>query len=234
MAGTTLHPIRLTYVNAFLLIGEGVVLVDSGHRSHRNRLLRALSSHRLSPSDISLIVHTHAHPDHFGSTASLNDGEDFPAALHPDDMPLFLAGGHRDDDLPKWLRLLSRLLPPAPDPGFRPGVDLEHGMRLDPWGVSASILHTPGHTAGSVSLLLDGGKMLIGDLLLGSQLPGLFRNSFPRRHLLVDDEESYQTSIRQLLEAPSHVFYPSHGHPFTADQLRQKIDRLAPAASQTR
>ena len=78
------------------------------------------------------------------------------------------------------------------------------------------IIHAPGHTAGSVSVILDGREAIVGDLAM---------NGFPMRRgagmpIFGNSEREIKQSWKKLLDAGACVIYPGHGDPFPASQLR--------------
>ncbi|MDI7275327.1 MAG: hypothetical protein QME94_05075, partial [Anaerolineae bacterium] len=93
----------------------------------------------------------------------------------------------------------------------------DEGLPLDPYGVPGDILHTPGHTAGSVSVVLRDGSAIVGDLAM-SGFPAL------RRHaglpIVADDLDAVAASWRRLLAQGVVTAYPGHGRPFPAEGMR--------------
>src|SRR5689334_11180503 len=83
-------PISLGYVNAFLVQGERPVLVDTGVPGSTDKILNALKEHGVAGKDLSLILLTHGHYDHFGSALELKQRTGAPVAIH-----------HRDAKWPK-------------------------------------------------------------------------------------------------------------------------------------
>jgi glyoxylase-like metal-dependent hydrolase (beta-lactamase superfamily II) len=101
-------------------------------------------------------------------------------------------------------------------------VDLPLGnepLPLQEYGIPGSILHTPGHTAGSVSVLLDSGEAFVGDLAM---------NRFPLRvspglPIFAEDSAAVIESWRLLLKQGARTVYPAHGKPFAAAVMRRAI-----------
>jgi glyoxylase-like metal-dependent hydrolase (beta-lactamase superfamily II) len=100
---------------------------------------------------------------------------------------------------------------------FFPDTVLEERIiSLNAYGIPGVVIHTPGHTAGSVSVLLDDGRALIGDLAMNG-LPSLsFR---PRLPIVAQDLPQLARSWRLLCEAGATIVYPGHGAPFPAQSL---------------
>lgn len=79
------------------------------------------------------------------------------------------------------------------------------------FGIDGRVIHTPGHTDGSVSLFLSGGEAIVGDLIMGGIL---FRRK-PRYPLFVSELSMLKESIRKVIHLAPKVIYASHGGPFS-------------------
>ncbi|NYI06974.1 MBL fold metallo-hydrolase [Allostreptomyces psammosilenae] len=129
------------------------VVVDPAHDA--DAVVTALGRRRLTA-----IVCTHAHDDHVGAAPALADRTGAPVLLHPDDLDL-------------W-RLTH--------PDRAPDRFLTDGQTLTVAGTPLTVLHTPGHTPGAVSLHLpDLGAVLTGDTLFagGPGATGRSYSDFP-------------------------------------------------------
>jgi glyoxylase-like metal-dependent hydrolase (beta-lactamase superfamily II) len=125
------------------------LVVDPGDEVHR--ILDLLGRHKLT---VKAIVSTHAHIDHVGGLSKLHQYTGAPVLMHRDDLPLYQA-------MDMQASFLGILAPELTD------VDqlLKEGDVLR-WGsFAAQVIHTPGHTPGSVSLYLphDAGKVSLPD-----------------------------------------------------------------------
>jgi len=89
------------------------------------------------------ILSTHAHIDHVGGLARLHEVTGAPVLMHPEDYPLYQ---HMDMQA-EWLRV-------APPPLTAIDAPLSEGDTIRWGGWQARVLHTPGHTPGSVSLYI--------------------------------------------------------------------------------
>ncbi|NUR27690.1 MAG: MBL fold metallo-hydrolase, partial [Catenulispora sp.] len=182
MAHTTVRTISVLgrrNVNAHLLIGRRPVLVDTGVPGSAARVLEQIGAHGVAPGDLAAIVVTHAHIDHFGAAAELHRATGAPIIAHAADAAPYAAGRVREPYLITggFGRVLNRL--PAfharTEPVF-PHYLVEGPTGLHDFGVDARIMPTPGHTAGSISVLTDAGDLVAGDLVAGS-----FLGMLPRR-----------------------------------------------------
>jgi glyoxylase-like metal-dependent hydrolase (beta-lactamase superfamily II) len=163
------------------------VLIDPGDEAVR--LMREIGNVRINdkPIELRFLLHTHAHFDHIGATSEVAarccEAKTASIALHPADRPLYEA-------LPEQGQLFGfRFDKPTPIQQ-----DLEHGQVLAFGNAQLHILHTPGHSPGSVSFLLnDGTKKTVytGDTL--------FKESVGRSDLWGGDHVTLMHSIRKKL-----------------------------------
>ncbi len=109
------------------------------------------------------LLHTHAHIDHIGDLGRLREGTGAPGLLHPADLPLYAT-------LPMQAQWLGVRAPAV----VAIDGDLLDGDRLHAGGVTLDVLHTPGHTPGSVcfSVAGNGGvpTILSGDTLFAGSV----------------------------------------------------------------
>ncbi len=152
------------------------------------------------------LVHTHAHFDHVGVSALLSRLTGAPILLHEDDVPLYAA-----------LERQGRAFGFTFEPPGTVGRTLADGAIVPCGDSSVRVLHTPGHTRGSVSLLVEGGKPLLfaGDTL--------FRRSIGRTDLPGGSFDAIVSSIEQrLFTLPGDLLViPGHGESTTiAEEAR--------------
>ena len=216
------HRLRLKFSNAYLILGERPILVDTGSRGDAPRIVAECAAAGVSITDLSLILHTHVHSDHFGNTAELATGAGCPVAYHGDDMPLALRGTNGPL---RGVGLRGRILAPMLSRlSFRPwraDIDAEDGMRLDSFGVAASVLHTPGHTAGSISVILDSGDAIIGDLIMGGYAGGAILPTRPNFHYFAEDLPAAVRSLDRVLSTSSGRLLVGHGGPLEHHEVKR-------------
>jgi hydroxyacylglutathione hydrolase len=158
--------------------GEAIV-IDGG--DDVDAIASRLDAHRLHPR---YLVHTHAHFDHIGALGPLRERCGGAGLLHHADRPLYA-------NLAQQFRMLG--LPGAIEPVALDG-DLTDGDELRAGPLRLRALHTPGHTPGSTSFVLDDGDattLFTGDTL--------FRGAVGRWDLGGTSLEDIVASIRGKL-----------------------------------
>ncbi len=218
----------MNMVNSFLLIGKRPVVVDTGVPGSGPKILAALAAEGFAPKDVSLILITHRHADHIGGAEHLKRATGAPVAVHALDAD----GLRRGDGGPRPATGLGGRffdltgLPGAQAEPCEPDIVIEDDFALDSFGVpGAVVLHTPGHTAGSVSALLPGGDVLAGDLAIGgiSFLGGIAFKGHARKPPYEDDPIVVRKSLVDLLDRGANRFFVGHGGPLSAAAVRKYI-----------
>ena len=219
-----IYPIRLKISMAYIVLAERAVLVDTGSAGEEEQVLRGLRRFNVSPERVGLLLHTHAHTDHAGSTRALRERLRVPAAVHAADAGKMRVG---DSSPLVPLRLSSRIMSLFLDPRFpavEPDLIVEEGYSLKEFGIPATVVHTPGHTPGSISVLFDDGRAIAGDLMMGGWLGGAYRREEPGYHYYAEDVGELRRSIRKLLERGAKTIYLGHGGPLDAARVRERFE----------
>ncbi len=215
------------FAATYLLRAErGWVLLDTGLPGSAPTIQRTLDRLGGGQSEaLTLILLSHGHLDHAGGAAALQRLTHAPVAVHPGDADIIRAGSKRiPPAYGSWVnRLLRAMLCAAAFPiltqPVEPDILLRDGQRLDSFGLSARVIHTPGHTWGSSSLILDTGEAFIGDAV-GMQA------GLPRQNRLLIDPQAALVSLRTLADLPAHTVYPGHAGPFPARRLQHLLKEI--------
>ncbi|VVB62820.1 Metallo-beta-lactamase fold-containing protein [uncultured archaeon] len=171
------------FVYVYLIYGEKICLIDSGVASSEQFVFDYLRITGRRPEDISLLVLTHSHPDHIGSALAIKEASGCTIAAHVAEKA--------------WIEDVDLQSRERPVPGFHSLVGgsvkvdraLKEGDLLDLGGsLNLKVIHTPGHSEGSISLWLEeGGVLFTGDAI---PLPG----EMP----VYDDPQASVKSIKRL------------------------------------
>lgn len=195
------------------IVGDPVtreaMVIDPGDDTEK--ILDVIARHKLT---VEAILITHAHIDHVGGLRELHDTTQAPVLMHPDDLELY-------GILDQQAAMIGMRMPAAVrvDGALREG----DSVRWGPYQVR--VIHTPGHTRGSVSLYMPSdsstgitapaGKLFAGDTL--------FAGSIGRTDLWGGSFEAIIHSIRsKLLILPEDtVVFPGHGPATTIGEERE-------------
>jgi glyoxylase-like metal-dependent hydrolase (beta-lactamase superfamily II) len=152
-------------VYSYIVFGDSITLIDSGVAGAETILFDYLKKHGRDPQEISTVILSHSHPDHIGSVMAVKEATQ---------CKIFAHSGEKD-----WIEDTEKQFQERPVPGFHTlvrgpvavdrlladgeTVDLGAGMRCE-------VLHTPGHSRGSLAFIFENEKVMItGDAL---PLPG--------------------------------------------------------------
>ena len=167
-----LWKLKMGTVNAYLLrTMDGLVLIDAGWPNKTDALFKAVSDSGQDPKDIRHLVLTHGHIDHAGSGAEVIQRTGARSYAHPADLDLITEGkaGHPGTSLtPGFIPMLVNLLFIKPGgttyKGFGVDQTLQDGEKL-PMAPEVEVIHSPGHSAGHIALLLrHEGILIAGDI----------------------------------------------------------------------
>jgi glyoxylase-like metal-dependent hydrolase (beta-lactamase superfamily II) len=166
---------------------QGVVIDPGGHAE---RIFKVLDETGLT---IRYVLNTHCHFDHIQANADIVVATAAKLALHPAELPILEAKGGAA------LFGLPEVESPLPD------LELEDGQVLEVGTLRFQVLHTPGHSPGSVTFYLaEEGVAFDGDVLFAG---GIGRTDLPG-----GDRDALERSIREVLFAlpDETVLYPGH------------------------
>lgn len=195
---------------------NGIVIIDAGMPHMTQRILGKIRARGYAPQAVRLILLTHGHIDHVGSAVALKRLTGAPIALHAADIPLTATRALKippgrspsTETIGKVLRALGWL---APIDTFEPDILLEEGQSLRDLGFDARVVHTPGHTAGSVTFVTQDGAAFVGDAILN-----LVHVAFP---LFWEDANAAHASACKIQSLNPRVCYSGHGKAFALQEL---------------
>lgn len=208
-----IYAIPLGYVNAFMLADEnGLTLIDAGLGGNDRKIWKAVAEIEHQPGDLQRVLVTHHHADHVGSLAAIKKVGSAEAYVHPLDAPL-VAGEKRRPPANRGSitgRLFGRLIERLPmyrPPPATADHEINDGDEL-PIGGGLRVIHTPGHTAGHVSFLVDGHG---GVLFAGDAAGNMFGRIGKPLLMYTEDMDEAKASIRKLAELEFGTACFGHG-----------------------
>ena len=195
--------INCGFVNCYLLKnGDSTILVDTGGKGGEQKIIAAMSRFDISPDALKLIIITHGHADHAGGCAYFRERGQVKVGVNPKDRIVTkkLKG---DTVMGGVMAFFTNLAKPVT---VEPDIALTDGMTLAEYGVPGKIIELPGHTDGSIAILLDDGRFIAGDVFFNFSKPTL-------PHIAVDFDAMNKNRER-LNELGITKVYPGHGKPF--------------------
>jgi glyoxylase-like metal-dependent hydrolase (beta-lactamase superfamily II) len=137
--------------------GDKLVLIDTGLPRSDKKILKEIESLGRKPSNVSTIVITHFHIDHVGSLEKMKDATGAKVAVHEADAAYVARTKNPPKPKNVMIRALSSVMKAA---AVEPDVVLKEGDKVG----KLEVIHTPGHSEGSISLLdADRKAMFVGD-----------------------------------------------------------------------
>ena len=222
----------VTGSNVVLLADERMAVVDTGISGNGEAIVSYIRKIGRSPSDLRWIIVTHFHFDHSGSAAELHELTGARIVAHKDetepgpDGTLLLRKGNEGESPPTWYRWAQRVAGggggprPPREPRRFPDTPVhetvEHGDVV-PCMAGLRIIHSPGHTPGSISPLLTGPRALfLGDSVLNN----IDRLSRP---LMWDRSKRRQldASLHALRDLEADLACFGHGPPLSEDVMNR-------------
>ncbi len=223
-----LHQLRAFGARVTVLSAGGdALLIDTGSRGSAVLIVSGLRALRLRPEQVSTVAITHHHPDHAGGLARVAEWTTARVAAHRLDAGIIGGVEHWPDPRKRGLaarvaRSAMRMLSSSP---VTVDIQLEDGDVL-PFEDEVRVVHTPGHTLGSISLFIPSkGVVVVGDALQYR----MRRLSLPAARFTVDMRLAYQ-SLAKLLEWDFDTICFSHFPPLrenTHRELELLVERLA-------
>lgn len=224
--GVTIHQIHLGLDRCYVIQDQGAIMIDGGFPGKASAFRKAIAQTPVEPGEIQLLVLTHGHFDHVGSAKEIGEITGARVAIHRAEKewveralmvlpPAVTTWGHVFGTAIKLVAPLLFRFPPAQ-------VDVvlgDEGLSLAEYGIQGRVVHTPGHSAGSVTVLLETGDAFVG-CMAQNNLPFRLNPGLP---IFAEDLETLKESWRLLLDQGARTIYPSHGNPFPADVMRKAL-----------
>lgn len=218
--------IPMGHSNSFLIVSEGRgILVDAGHPCKIKNLQIALERNHLGFPDIVLVVLTHTHYDHVGCLAEIKEKSGAKILVHAAEKEFLEKGATPFPRGTSWFsKIISRigntfmLSKSRYQPVVSPDIVVKDRYDLGKYISRTKIIPTPGHTAGSISLVIENEAAFVGDTLF-NVMPGTVFPPF------ADDVPELLKSWKLLIDSGCRTYYPGHGKPITLQKLKASYEK---------
>ncbi len=220
-----IHQLKLRLSNAYLILGEKPILVDTGSPGDTEAIRSKLKALDIRFSDLAMIVHTHVHSDHMGSTAAIVQEAKCPVAYHVADQAVVdraTNGSLKGVGLRG--KIMARIFSRSAFQAVNADLFLKHDMRLNDYGCDVRIIETPSHTPGSISIITPDGQAIIGDVIMGGIMGGKLFPHRPNYHYFADDISQAMASLDLILSQTHNTLYVGHGGPHCLSNFLSVVD----------
>ena len=205
-----------------VLADDGTVLVDTGTKGSLAFIDSGLQALGSSLNDIRMVVVTHYHPDHSGGLGQLVAATSAKVAAHRLDAGIL--SGKEQARSPHSSRLVAEISRPFIAPFYGDPVEVDYFLEDDdclPGEEGIKVIHTPGHTSGSICLHLASRKLLI----VGDILRHVFGRLRPPSKSVTQDPAQAIESLKKLLSLDFDTMCFGHSSPLRRD-ANAALERL--------
>jgi hydroxyacylglutathione hydrolase len=222
---TDIFSLKLGLNSCYLIRGKNIIMIDGGMPNKLRAFKRKLSRLYIHPEEIKLIVLTHSHFDHAGSAKEIRDLTGAKVAVHESEKLFVEDGGFAmPEGINAWGKITQTLLFPffkkIPFPKVKVDIVItDKEYPLNEYGIDGKIIHTPGHTSGSVSVLLDTGEAFVG-CMAHNGLPFRIHPGLP---IYAQDLAKLKESWKLIIDRGARMIFPGHGNPFPVEIIMNKL-----------
>ncbi|MEN8194509.1 MAG: MBL fold metallo-hydrolase [Bacteroidota bacterium] len=220
-----IFPINVGFDCCYVIKDEGVIMIDGGAPRKAPEFIKGLKNISIDPNEIQLIIITHGHWDHIGAVKEIQELTGAKILMHKNEKD-WLENGN--PPLPPGITLWGKAFASFMGAlSFLIHIEIakvdivmgDNDFSLKEYGISGKVMYTPGHSQGSLSVLLESGETFVGDLAM-NKFPLCLSPGLP---IFADDLSLVKKSWNNLLDKGSKTIYPSHGEPFSAEIMRKAI-----------
>ena len=215
---------RVGFSNSVLIVnGSNSIIIDTGVRGNLHHFKTLFKQFRLNAGDIKLIILTHTHYDHTGNLKPLAELTGAKVLVHKNEFENlkngFIPIPKGLGNYTRFISNIGRIVYPkyaSPKP-FVADLINENVFELAEFGVDGKILSTPGHTAGSQSVII-GKKLISGDTFIHMPNGVIFPH-------FCDDPKTLLATWQKLFDLGIEEIYPGHGKPFAVEKALMEFER---------
>lgn len=221
--GTSIVRLTPARCNIFAITRNNrTILIDTGISFDRSRIEHALSRKGLVPE---AVVLTHTHFDHAGNAAWLVREYGVEVVVQEAESEALATG---DTPIPEGTYAVTkgiveigrRIAPAFKYEPCRADHIFSDTFDLNRFGINGYIIHTPGHSPGGATVVIDDIAAIAGDSIIGTT-PG---KPFPP---FADDVELLIRSWKKIIDTGCDVFLPGHGKPVSREELIREYEKRA-------
>jgi glyoxylase-like metal-dependent hydrolase (beta-lactamase superfamily II) len=224
---TQIIPFRTGINSCYILKDKGAVIIDAPVPFKRRDFSRLLSDSAIKPEELQLIIPTHGDFDHAGGASFIQELSTARIVMHEKDSSNLENGTfHWPEGVTPWGKISRAMFKPLMKhvgkfTSARVDIKLDdQGMSLREYGIPGRIIYTPGHTYGSISVVLESGEAFVG-CMAQNRFPFGFRPKLP---IYAKDPELLKESWLKVLNLGARTIYPGHGKPFPVEKITKYLN----------
>ena len=228
------NKISINDTNYYLLEEkDGYLLIDAGWVGKYSKFKESLSELNIKVDSIKHIFLTHHHHDHAALIQDIREESRCKLILHETQINFLKKGITRIENTKQYniyLKLLDKAISPFIHYSYKPIILNESDIIVtidnydiyDHTGIKGKIIHTPGHSNDSISLLLENGNAFVGDAAMN--ILKLFGHKY--RPIEAEDYNEVYNSWGKLIQYGAKKIFPSHGNSFCVEQLKEILKTI--------
>ena len=224
MSNYRVYRIGLVNVSAYVIYRPGeALLVDCGNSGSEDKILQMFDHLGLKPEMLKLLILTHSHFDHAGSAGRLKELTGCRVMIHQSESERLRKGYSPIPPGTRWKakllvatgRIFARRM--MKFPGAEPDLLVRESFDLENFGFPGKVIHTPGHTHGSMVVLMEEGQLITGDTMFGVAN----KQHFPP---FAEDLAALLKSWKKIRGMQVKTCYPAHGRHFSFESFLSQYD----------
>ncbi len=217
--------IKVGVDNCYLIKDNGLILVDWWTAWACKYFASWLKKLNIDPKEIKALIITHCHWDHIGCVKTIQNLTKAKIIVHKNEKEIL---EQWKSSMPPWITFWWKFLGPLLNKRWKNFeiekckadivVDKEE-TSLKEFGINGKIIFTPGHSKGSLSVVLDSWEAFVGDLAM-NWLPLSLTPSLP---IFGEDSSMIIKSWQKLIDLGVKQVYPAHGKAFPINKIKKII-----------
>jgi len=218
--------IKVGINRCYIVKDEGTILIDAGSPNKIHIFQKAFKRLKMHPPEIRLIILSHGDFDHVGSVKDIKEITGAKIVIHEHDRHnLEQSRFNFPPGVTRWGRLSRAIMYPflknlITFPSTKADIVLnENDFSISKFGINGTIIYTPGHTEGSVSVLLETGEAFVV-CLAHNNLPFRLQPGLP---IYAKDINKLRESWDLIIKRGARMIYPAHGNPFSVDVMKNSL-----------
>jgi len=188
--------IKVGITNCYIIKHESTILLDGGMPGEFDKFSKGLKDIGINPKEIKAIVITHCHWDHIGCTKKIKDLTGAKVVVQKYEKNILIKGEPvMPSGVTRWGKILGTFIKSwskkfSIEPSEVDIVIGEEDYSLEEFGIKGKIVFTPGHSPGSISVVLDSGDAFVGDMAMN----GLPLTISPNLPIFAEDMSALKNS----------------------------------------